>query len=118
MGVVAKGVCCCKPNPARAAANTSASNNFVFAVDIIDVADTLGATTFHLIGHSMVGLAPCAVSLLLTRAPREGGIVAGLVAGAVPNRVLSLIMIDTIGAPLFVLCLASQAPLRSRGHQA
>jgi len=61
-------------------ANTSTSNHFVYALDVIDVADSLGATSFHLLGHSM------------------GAIVSGLVSGAVPNRVLSLIMIDAIGA--------------------
>lgn len=50
------------------------------AADICDVADALKITQFHLVGHSM------------------GGIVACLVAGSVIPRVLSLVLLDTIGA--------------------
>ena len=56
------------------------SNHFSYAFDVVDVADSLQVGQFHLVGHSM------------------GAIVSAMVAGSLRKRVLSLVMIDAIGA--------------------
>jgi pimeloyl-ACP methyl ester carboxylesterase len=49
------------------------------AFDVVAVADALRWSEFSLVGHSM------------------GGVIATLVASAVPERVQSLVMIDSVG---------------------
>lgn len=60
--------------------SSAAGDHFSYIYDLVDVADSLQIPQFHLIGHSM------------------GGIVAMFAASSLVTRVLSLVILDAIGA--------------------